>query len=474
MQAFTKRWQAMKDHTNNKRTADEANLSNNAGKRKKLKRKKKKSLKKQKGNSKYTPEKMRIMIKKFNSKPIRHWKQNFSSWQGWCEKTLSMDRSQVADASSERTMIDRFAKPKRYMVYRDMGLDDLRREGLGWDKHLEQRMMIEGIESIEAEGRKGKILKAELPEKKKKKLRLAKLKATQANQQTSNVEDSDSSEEFSLGIEDLDSSSDEEDAEDSDSDVQHIMSVSHNNHNNNNNYINEMNTLSMKQERHSSIPPKISNVSENNRNDNDVMLSSLNNIDDAMFDFAQATGKNIKNEANKEPLFDMKSMMNDALDRMKDQRMKEMKKEEEKDKDMFAQMIDQTMTGMIDNFLSANLKMQLFASCLNAHLPSLFFVWIQTNFVTLVEIGLNIDTFGDKLSKLIDQGDDQFAAFLQKWMLWRTLYADNLREIFVKLEFLLNQEIENLLPALEQSQEIMASENSQVVVKKNDKDEIDD
>ena len=437
MDSFNKTWKTIKQlQSGQKRTSQQANLPKKGGPRKKLK--KKQAPKKKK--SKFTAEKVRLLLKKWFSKPLRYWKKNFEEWQAWCMNALSLDRSAVSDAASERSIIERFAKPKRFMLYKKMGLKELKNEGLGWDEFLTEQMIAEGVLKAEVQDSKtGKIYTAELTKTQKREILLAK-RAAQAIESDDNhgvsapfaeiAVESDDDEDLSDENDNEEAPADNEEAEDSD--VQHYMTVANNNNNN-------QRTLEMKKELDLNLPPKISS-----KND-DVMLSSLQNIDDMMFDLSQATGKDVKSGANEQPLFDMEEMMIGALDRMKEQRIKEIKNEKMKDEEKFGDMISQGIMHVIDNLTNGDLKMQLFSLSLNAPLSSLFFAWTQANFGALVEfygVGLGVDTFGLKVAKIMQQGESSYQAFLQQWMLWRTLYEDNVREIIAKIDELMNQVID--------------------------------
>ena len=457
MDSFNKTWKALKrQESGQKRTSTQANLPKKTGSRKKSKT----NTKPRKKNVKFTAGNVRLIIEKWYSKPLKYWKQNFGEWQKWCMNALSLDRSSVADAASERTIIERFAKPKRFMLYRKMGLKELKREGLGWDVFLMDQMKAACLTRVEAKDNNGKTYTAELSKTQKKEILLREQAAKAIKDSRSGrgaLHWSDIAAETAQDDDDLSNQDSDEDAivedeEEDDSDIEFYMAVANNNANNkSNNQKSEQNTLKMKKERAvSKIPPKILGA---NDDDDDIMLSSLQNIDDMMFDLSQASGKDMKSGVNEKPLFDVEEMMHGALDRMKDQRIKEIKDEKKKDDAKFSEMIDQWLMHMIDSVTNGTLKMQLFSLSLNAPLSSMFFAWIPANFGALVDfygVGLDVDTFGFKVAKIMQQGESSFQAFLHQWMLWRTLYDENVREVISKIDALMNKMIgEASMPELD-------------------------
>ena len=138
----------------------------------------------------FTPDNVELMIKQWEIVGgYVHWKDQFGNWQRWCKNALGIDRSNVSDAVNERAIIERFAKPERYMKYRKMGLKELQEEGNGWDQFLMKRMIAERKTNITIkEPTTGKLLTAKLPAK------LANAVQQQQMQEMQDLSDSDSQE----------------------------------------------------------------------------------------------------------------------------------------------------------------------------------------------------------------------------------------------------------------------------------------
>ena len=430
MSSFDKSWKTLKksSHRNKskKRSANQV-ISKHHDRSKKRRRLSKRT---NSSNKMFTPQNVPLWIAKWNSMGgYSYWKDHFANWQEWCDSALSLDRSNVSDAKNERALIDRFSKPERYMKHRKMGLKELQEEGQGWDEFLIERMIQEKIPMIEIRDvDTGSVLHtASVPRARRHEI---------ANNTTQNVSKTQSMtdstykskdkrgaatlEQIDIDAESEDpySASDEseQDSDESDSDVQVL-----NNGNNSNNH-------------------------NGQRRRKPYMKGSINSIDDAIEDYSEATGRDIKFGANDDELFDVENVMVSALKKAKIQRTKEIKAAKKKDKDQFTEMMETIMDKCFEAIGNGTIQSQLFAMSMSAPLEVCFFQWCQTKFAELMEhYAGEMNSFNDKISNLMEQSD-RWQIFLKQWMFWRIMTGDDTALVLTKIECFQNDS--NILPPL--------------------------
>ena len=419
MSSFDKTWKRFKSNNDKSKSRKrKASLDKSRTRDRSAKRRRTKTYG---GNYKrvFTPQNVPLWIGKWNSKGgYSYWKDHFPKWQRWCESALGLDRSNVSQPKSERALIDRFSKPERYMKHRKMGLKELREEGQGWDEFLLERMAIEKTPFVEIRDpmTDAVLYTASIPKSSRRELRdksgndgddpQSKTRTTPSKSKqrtsTSDVTQIDTeSDEPESSSEDF-----EPESEQSDSDVQ-VMS----NRNNSNNQ-------------------------NQSRRSKPYMKGSITSVDDAMEDFSRATGRDIKNGANDNQVFDVEGVMVSALKKAKMQRSKEIKAAKQKEKDQFSEMMDTILDKGLKIFVNGTLDSQVFAMSVGTSLEVCFFQWCYAKLDELMDHyngDINMDSFHNKVSELIKQ-PIKWNIFLKQWMFWRIMSGDDTGMILTRIE----------------------------------------
>ena len=417
MNSFDKSWASMKAGSHKKksrkRSANQAKLS------KRDRSSKRRCTRKRAGNIQkmFTPQNVPLWIEKWNSKGGYHyWKDHFPKWQQWCVSALGLDRSNVSDAKNERALIDRFSKPERYMKHRKMGLKELEAEGAGWNEFVIERMIAENTPIVEVrDPTTDEILfSASVPRSRRAELDNSShnnANNSQSQARASKQKQPDSTTDLTQNESDSDDpySSSEDYPEESDGTDSDVEVLSNNANSNNRN---------------------------GSRRSKPYMKGSINSIDDAIDDYSQTTGRNIKHDGNDDEVFNVENVMISALKKAKTQRTKEIKEAKKKDKDQFTEMMDTIFTKGFEAFGNGTLQSQLFAMSVSTSLEVCFFQWCHTKLGELMEHyngDINLDSFNNKVAELMKQPLD-WNLFLKQWMFWRIMSGDDTGIVLTKME----------------------------------------
>ena len=419
MSSFDKSWKSIKAGSHKKksrkRTAKQAKLS------KRDRNSKRRCIRKRAGNNQkmFTPQNVPLWIERWNSKGGYHyWKEHFPKWQQWCQSALGLDRSNVSDPKNERALIDRFSKPERYMKHRKMGLQELEAEGLGWNEFVIERMISENTPIVEVrDPLTDEILySASVPRSRRAELlnnsnNSANNSQSQANVTASKQKQNDSTTDLTQNESDSEDpySSSEDYPHESDATDSDVEVVSNRNNSNNQN---------------------------RSKRSKSYMKGSINSVEDAIDDYSQATGRNIKHNANDEEVFDVENVMISALKKAKIQRTKEIKDAKKKDKDQFTEMIDTILSKGFETFGNGTLQSQMFAMSVSTSLEVCFFQWCHTKLDELMEHyngDINLESFNNKVSELMKQPLN-WELFLKQWMFWRIMSGDDTGMVLTKME----------------------------------------